>query len=147
MEIRQLIETAALNKGTFHRLEYVRDAKTRAKNPPPARIRKRTVFTMRMGHSYYNQEAVKDKHESGEREIAPNPNMKHLSPAIVENLKSGQLYAVGQPVGKPEVVWEMGGNPIDKEKIQDFLLASEISSGEEMPDHLTLKLEDIASFK
>jgi hypothetical protein len=146
-DIRAAIEQAALKKGTIHRLEYIRDGKTRAKNPPPARIRKRTVFSMRMGHSYYNQEAVKEKHESGERGIAPNPNMRHLSPAIVENIKTGQLYAVGQPIGKPEVVWEMGGNPVSRSEIEPFLLASEYSEGGEMPDHLTLKIEDIAAFQ
>ncbi len=134
-------------KGTIHRVEYVREGKTRAKNPPPRLIRKRTVFSMRLGHSYYNQGAVKEKHESGEREIAPNPKMVHISPALVEHADTKRLYLVGQPIGKPEVVWEMGGDVVNKSEIAEFLLASEFKDGEERPDHFTLPLDGIAYIK
>ena len=134
-------------KGTIHRVEYVREAKVRAKNPPPALIRKRTVFSMRLGHSYYNQGAVKEKHESGERAIEGlPPSMRHLSPAVVEH-DNGTRYLVGQPIGKPEVVWEMGGEAVSKERIAEFLLASEFKESDGLPDHLTLKLEGIAYIK
>jgi hypothetical protein len=104
----ELIREIEKNKGTIHRVEYVREGKIRAKNPPPALIRKRTVFSMRLGHSYYNQKAVMEKHESGERAVEGlPPSMRHLSPAVVEH-DNGTKYLVGQPIGKPDVVWEMG---------------------------------------
>lgn len=133
--------------GTIHRVEYVREGKTRAKNPPPALIRKRSVFSMRLGHSYYNQAVAKEKHESGEREIAPNPKMVHLSPALVEHADTKRLFLVGQPIGKPEVVWEMGGEAVSKERIAEFLLASEFKESDDKPEHFTLPLEGIAYIK
>lgn len=108
------------------------------------KVEKESVLQLRVGHSYYNQAATAEKHESGERQIWGLPDyLEHVTAAIVRNKKSGQLYVVGQPSGNPATArFFVDGQEVDKASIEGELTAKEKGGGEK-PDHIMIKVDNI----
>lgn len=97
----ELIAEAEKNAGRFHEIVTVRDVDTLKTYDGP-RITKRVIWQGRVAHNYENQAAVKEKHESGEREKLGLPEWcEFVSPAIRRHKTKGQLYLAFQPQGNP----------------------------------------------
>ena len=68
----QEIESVVTRKGTIHTLTTER--KVDLKKGHDAIVIKKSRYQLRLGHAYNNQKAVKEKHESGEREKVGVPD-------------------------------------------------------------------------
>ena len=140
----------ARNNGAFISLVTERPCKVRKK--AGREVTKRSEFTMRQGHSYYNQKAVIEKHESGEREIYTAEKLWHkkseIGTAFREHKGNGQIYLVGQPsVGnnhKAKTQFFLDGEAASFEEVEPFLLASEKNKSQS--DHIMIKVENVVSF-
>lgn len=149
MSLMDLIADAEKNAGRFHEIVTVRDVDTLKTYDGP-RITKRVVWQGRVGHSYENQVAVVEKHESGEREKLGLPEWcEFVSPAIRRHKTKGQLYLAFQPQGNvPRVEFEvMGKGVVSKSEIESVLLAKEKRESDERRDWVTVKLESVIGFK
>jgi hypothetical protein len=127
----------------------VREVKTLKTYDGP-RISKRVIWQGRVGQKYENQAAVKEKHESGEREKVGLPEWcLFVSPAIREHKTSGKRYLCFQPLGNvPRVEFEvMGKGIVSKSEIESVLLASEKRESDERPDWVTVGLDTVIGFK
>lgn len=141
----EIIREAETHKGRIHTIATVRDCKTRTSYDGP-RIRKRMVFSARVGHAYENQAAVMEKHESGEREkMGLPPWCEYVSPALRRHKTSGREYLAFQPIGIPKVEFEKDGKVVTKEEIAPFLLASETKETSERPDWITVGLDTVTN--
>lgn len=146
--LKELIAQAEANKGRFHEIVTVRDCKTLKTYDGPT-IKKRVVWQGRVGHDYSNQAAVVEKHESGERVKLGLPDWcEYVSPALRRHKGNGREYLAFQPMGNvPKVEFELQGETIPKERIAEFLLASEKRESDERPDWVTVGLETVVGFK
>lgn len=147
--LRELIQNAEKNAGRFHEIVTIREVKTLKTYSGPT-IKKRVIWQGRVGHDYNNQAAVKEKHESGEREKVGLPDWcEYVSPAIRRHKVSGREYLAFQPQGNaPRVEFEvMGKGIVPKSEIESVLLASEKRKSDERPDWVTVGLDTVIGFK
>ena len=138
-------------KGTIFSINSEREAKIKVGFKKAGDVlEKHSRIIIRQGHSYYNQQAVIAKHESGEREKYSPEKLWHkqssLGRAFREHKTNGSIYLVGQPVkgSKSNTVWLLNGSQVSYEQIEPMLVASEKRKDEEL-DHLTIKVENIVS--
>ena len=145
MDKKQII--AVINskpKGGFVSLEGERPAKV--KKSCPDLIVKHSVFQMRVGHSYYNQKATIEAHESGEREKYSPEKLWHeksmLGDAFRKHKKTGEDYVSGQPTGNKSVVtWFRNGRKVSFSDVENVLLSTEKKS--EKSDNMFYKLDNL----
>ena len=131
-------------KGGFVSLEGARPAKV--KKSCSDLIVKHSVFQMRVGHSYYNQKATIEAHESGEREKHAPEKLWHeksdLGDAFRKHKKTGEEYVSGQPTGNKAVVkWFRNGREVPFSNVETDLYSSEKKS--EKGDNMFYKLDNL----
>ena len=141
-EIKAVINSRP--KGAIVTLEGARPAKVFKKCPDL--IVKHSVFQMRVGHNYYAQKAVKEKHESGERQIADPEKLWHKKSkeglSFREHKRTGEVYVMGQPTGnKSQVRWFRNGKEVPYSDVELDLKSEEKRS--DKPDQLTYKFENL----
>lgn len=134
-------------KGGICTVSTVRPCKTR--KGFDGTLEKRSVFQLRAGHNYYNQQATRSAHESGERAIADPADLWHKPegshPALRAHKGTGAVYLAGQPTGNPaRSQYVLDGNPVEFEQVESILLASE-KREKSNSDWVMLSIESIVS--
>jgi len=144
-QVNQVMEIAP--KGANIVLEWTRNAKTRKGAP---QVRKMVRMVGRVGLTYDNIGAVKEKRENGE---LPKENQGLAEwaewvkfPFLIKNKKSGQLYLRlykgTSAKNPPHRQFIMDGQAVSFEAVEAHLLASEKGSHDNT-DCFIVKIEDL----
>lgn len=140
--IRKRIE--GLNKGGFITVYTERDLEVKKRGSLNGKIcRKASVLQLRVGHSYYNQKATIEAHESGEREIWGLPSWASVIDEHFIQSTSGKILLRGQPSGNPaKSSFTVNGETVEFDSIASELTAKEQPKSEKS-DWLYINIDNI----
>lgn len=153
MDKNEIIAKALNKKGQFASIEYKRICKVKKGAPNIYKVTQ--AQNVRIGAQYDAMQAVKDARADGTLP-AENQGLNGLQwvqyPVILQSIKSGaemlRIETAKNSTFKTQYYVQSGNElqAVTKDKIQDYLYASEKSNGE-MPIVLNIKLENITVLK
>lgn len=141
-EVLAIVRTAP--KGANIVLEWTRDAKTR--KGTAGKVEKHVRMVGRIGVEYDNLNDVQEKRESGElppvNQGLPWGEWEEYPFLIAHKGKHYlRMYKGTSVVHVPKVEWRLNGQPVPREMVEPFLLASE--TAEKEGDCFTCSVENL----